>query len=217
MAGIASLRIVINEPEKRFAQEALDLVADYISENYSGDTDTRLQAAIRVMDDAVDGGLRSRVAASFSAKRYTRWVAIPGFRRLSYRGGVLRPSPHSSLQEDMGNVWLDNVQIERASIMSTLNYRKCTFDRCRIREISADMFETNQFYGCDFSGATFLDPDEPPRLRNLADHGNYYIQKHPPNGSQADEWTVMLKSYATRAEALQALKDFDINHFLGDL
>ncbi|MGR9239039.1 hypothetical protein ACU8OH_09545 [Rhizobium leguminosarum] len=216
MAGIASLSIVITEPERRFAHEAIDLIADYVQDNYSGTLNSRLGAAIRVMSDAAGNGIRSRVDGKLVAKGNRRWVAVKGFKSVTYVGGIIRKAAHTALHKDSGNVWLDNVTIEQANIFNTISYTNCILDRCRIYEITSDDFETNGFYGCNFSGAEFVQPEKPTTIRDLAAHKNYFIGDNSPDGADADQWKVMLNWYVSRADALEDLKDFNYRHFTGD-
>lgn len=81
MAGVATLEILINEPKRRFAIEALDLLAAYVSEHYGEELlNSTNRAAIRGLQLGERLGMRSRLDGDFhrSAGNAAFWAYIPG-------------------------------------------------------------------------------------------------------------------------------------------
>ncbi len=115
LAGIALIDICLNEPQKRVAQEALDLLGHYIQDEWSVEAHKRsVERATRSLQNAnkvhglevaygrlkVESFDASQMAALTSQQRYEHigtlrnWHWIRGFRRLELFGGSMWGAEH---------------------------------------------------------------------------------------------------------------------------
>ncbi|MFC5760548.1 hypothetical protein [Rhizobium sp. GCM10022189] len=200
LAGIASLDIVIADPERRYGVEAMDLLADYVATRYGSEKlDRPLSAALRALANGEERGIISRVSATFErgVGATLNWLNIRGFKHVTYEGGVIRGEAHKRANERKDAARFVKVTVIGSQVVEDDQYIDCNFTNCRIRSIDASELVSHEFTNCDFSGAEIRNFDE-ELLISLDAAGeqfkrNYFYSDDPPitGGFEAD-WTGVL-------------------------
>lgn len=196
-AGIAILQSVLEAPNRKFASQAMNLLADFVQDNYTyGTPDNLIGAAIAALGQGATLDRYSSRRLSFDARslsveqsREDEWKMISGVAAVRYLGGVWEGSERSALNAKTKFSFIE-VRIESADIdVRKHMFRGCHFERCEIRGISAVVAKRNQFESCDFSGAEIQTGSGFPDLR---DQGNHYFAENPPQGRIRTHWSTVL-------------------------
>lgn len=172
IAGIATLEILIKEPNGKYAIEAMDLLGDLLLETYGDEQLNRInRSALRGLAEGADRGLKSRVEGTFmrpeaTGSRLEYWVTIRGLSALYLTGGALKMHALEAMRPYIRD--LDGVLIESASVdADDPIFSDCTFKECTVTSASVFTLRHHTFLECDFSDAvikrgrfkTLLDAD----------------------------------------------------------
>jgi len=147
-AGIATLGVLVAGPDKEYAFQAMNLLADFVEDHMGLDHTNRHRPQISgVMRTGEQNGVNTRREISFDCTDYnpgpdddyetTYWHYIPGFERIRYKGGAFSLDDHYNLS-GLINISFNNVEI-RGWRKLTLDDRfyRCRFSNCDIHEINS--------------------------------------------------------------------------------
>lgn len=209
VAGISTLEILLTEPRKRFAVEAMDLLADLLIDTYEKPGfDNVSRATLRALVTGEEKGARSRTSAKFqkpvSSNSFDKhWPRIAGIRPLHLVGGSIWPTIYDSMEDSLGR--LEKVRLHECRITKSQSVRECVFSNCRIEVIDDFDLGRNTFKDCDFSGCAIkvygiLD------AHSIKEGRNYYKPDNPPRDHLGNVVTDVFISY----EEYQKLTEDDI-------
>lgn len=156
VAGISTLEILLTEPQKRFAVEAMDLLADLLIDTYEKPGfDNVNRATLRALTTGEQKGARSRTSAKFekpvSSHPYDkRWPRIAGISPLHLVGGSLWPTIYRDMETSLGRI--EKVRLHECRIIKSKSFSECVFSNCKIEAIDDFDLRRNTFEDCDFSG-----------------------------------------------------------------
>lgn len=200
IAGIASLEILISEPKRRFAIEAMDLLGDHLLTTYHGGSFDRVsRAVIRGLSLGENLGLISRVDGVFtSPEKYASWQYLPAFRSINLTGGSLSEEVYEKSKNRIKA--LTNVRISGGEYARNISYQRCSFLGSRITEIQEFRLALHNFNACDFSDAVIrqLSTVEAGEY-DLRAGGNYFREGHPPvdgNGNSIADKFLTFAEYS---------------------
>ncbi len=183
LAGIALIEICVNEPQRRLAQEAFDLLSHYVQENASDPV--HKQSRQRALQSMQSGHLRYNLTAStpgiFVASAIARdelhqmdathqrrlvrglhnWEPIFGFEKLTLKGGAISHSTlHRMLRrsskshlDQRTSVTLKNVTLHNVSVPSGVSIMGCVLINCKMSK--ADPLGENEMEGNTFIRCDF--------------------------------------------------------------
>ncbi|WP_158664957.1 hypothetical protein [Ensifer adhaerens] len=200
-AGIATLEVLLTEPRRRFSVQAMDLLAEFVKENFEiEDLEGSINAAIRALQIGEDNGLRSRIRATLelpqSPKR-PEWRYIPGFEELTYWGGGMLQSTFNRAVNGPSKASFYNVVIIGATVPNRY-YSECVFRRCTILSTSVGRLRNNEFTNCNFSGAIIEDyQEEIDQNFRIRGGDNYYEFDNPPDIGRSFDWSGILTMVAS--------------------
>lgn len=196
LAGIATLSVVVQDPKKRFGEQAMDILADFILYCYN---EPKLQsayaAAARAMGNGADNDLRSSAHISLTRPIADdrSWIPVRGVRA-SYSGGTARRVKLSDFDLKMPPHYdpFMNVQFEMCEVDQDVWVENCTFVRCKITLIDGDVLGTSKFISCDFSGARISSSVFGHSHFTEGSGGNYYRRQTPPEEPGDFNWKTEL-------------------------
>jgi hypothetical protein len=213
LAGIATLDIVVADPQKRLGMQAMDLVTDFIQASFDKENmKPKTDAAMRVLANGESRGIISRNTGHFRRPidgKLRYWPTIRGFRHITYEGGAVQNTAYQRMAERAANTTLSNVKLVNCEVKSKFNYVNCIFEDCEIDSLHFADLTRHTFRSCDFSSAHIVgtaaygDDYVPVQLNG---YSNYYNEGQPPiEGSLYIDW----------AGQLQVGRDID-DHILDD-
>lgn len=194
-AGIAILRSVVVQRSGLFAVEAMNLLADYVQDEFARSQifHTHLRSAIAAL---ADGSEMGRVSGRVLVLRYpdnsnSSWpIIITGVKGVRYMNGEFWGKIASEAAEAEKNVFSD-VTFGRTTACVDSRFSNCTFFRSHITGVEDVWFFTNSFQECNFSGSNIDDPGELLREMTL-EAKNWFDPANPPRCSKPVEWTRWL-------------------------
>lgn len=204
IAGLATLEVVIQEPKRRFSEQALNVVANFyaflhrdISKEavFGYNTNSTASLAHAVITKAVENGVRSTIRARFTAQTPDmRWPGICGYLHQTYSGGSLTQKALDIIGSD--KFLVRKAVVHKGEFPPKLGeFDACTFRRATVTRVS-DMdahFDNHRFESCNFSGCYFYDdPVGLDELFNLRKHQNWYDIDDPPKYERPVEWELIL-------------------------
>ncbi len=196
LAGIATLEILISEPKKRFAVQAMDLLADYLANTYNDHKMERpVTAAIRALDHGVDLGVYSRVKIDFVIDRDSTWqyhIGAPGLAACTYSGGTVTRSSYILAKKSKAIHVFNNVRLEGLDIETRHRFKGCTFHLCNIATFSGDQIHDNTFISCNFTDAEISKPARHPIQFTAASTRNAFEKGRPPKCEQEFRWNSVM-------------------------
>lgn len=170
LAGIASLNVLLTEPKGRFANEAIDVLAEAFKSLYREVTDHLS------LQDVVNQSLHSSLVTLLSREsrigRFSSvdlsihsnatggvdlfWPRIAGMRFLSITGGAIA-QPGEMLEGLNKRVFYTGVRFVGSKRKIGFDYVACTFESCEILELQTVDFDAgyHKFFKCDFSGCRY--------------------------------------------------------------
>ncbi len=203
MAGIVSLEQVATGAHFEMALYAMNILADYLGENFpETQEDKRCSAVIA----ALRAGHRKseqnsiRIAdrrLSFVKKEHsfleTPWAPLIGVSGVNYTGGGMSAQTIANLQsrypyrpqyhfKDTLISGLGRVEIEIDFYAYECIFFSCAFTGVHPRY--QNFLENNTFEECDFSGFEFKNCELP----DLIEGENYYFQDDPPTANREVNW-----------------------------
>lgn len=198
VAGISTLEILLTEPQKRFAVEAMDLLADLLIDTHGKPVFATVnRATLRALETGERMGVWSRVSARLekpteSTRYENHWPRIAGMRSLTLVGGTLTHKVHQALEGSLRQ--LQKVRLEECEIDKKLFFSECLFSSCKIKFVSEIDLERNTFKDCDFSGCTIrtygvLDTPD------MKERRNYYRPENPPRDTDGKQLTDIFISH----------------------
>lgn len=201
MAGIVSLGAVASDPNGKFAVQALNILADYLQNNFKDHhEDDRCRAAVEALRN---GGAASqtsglhRVAArelKFDAgdKKYALWLAVTGVKRVNYSGGTFKideSNPLSFFENSGTFAQFKDVRFSHCDFNFDFFAENCDFQECQIKIFYLYSMKDHTFDRCDFSDCIF---DGASPLPDLRTGGNYFLPGHPPKADFDVKWEDIL-------------------------
>jgi len=210
-AGIATLGTVATAGNEKFAIQALNLVADFVQQNYTDEIQVNnCKAAIGVLLAGSNLGRSSDRELVFKNEQKQRFrypfvdetitgIEILGVRSVTIEGGDYLTVPVEALQKSRTPYRFVNMAIGSGtySIRRFMgphsrdfraNFANCAFDSCRIRRWIG-LMESSTYSNCNFSGCKVLRAEEFPDLRQ---HGNFYVADDPPIADSDVDWKTVL-------------------------
>ncbi|CAN7429753.1 pentapeptide repeat-containing protein [Rhizobium rhizogenes] len=207
LAGIATLDIVIADPQKRLGIQAMDLVATYVQDHYGKEPlNVMINAALRVLANGETRGIISRIDGDFTRDPknvHAYWMNIRGFSSINYRGGAMRGPTYKRVAQRPEEVMFVKVHLENCDIVQECMYFECTFEGCRFTSIYFGAFSDCIFRDCDFSSARVTSPIGETGKKILAKvkgSRNFYYADSPPFATGIDiDWANSLMVIDRRA------------------
>lgn len=212
-AGISTLGSVAVAPNTKFAKQALNLIADFIQQNFHESKQlNNCQAAIAELGAAESIGRASNRHLRFSCEpvefmshspnlNAIQSTEILGVQSVTIDNADSLTVPIEHLHASKTPYRFVNASISGGEFAFELylrndfhdmrnNFRNCTFDSCRI--VVWDPLHVDcSFSNCNFSDCKIRSPDDFPDLRH---HGNFYVVDNPPKSTIDFDWqTVLLK------------------------
>lgn len=203
LAGIATLDIVIADPQKRLGMQAMDLIADFVQANFDNEVmKQKTDAAMRVLANGESRGIISRNIGHFrraTGEKLRYWPCIRGFRFITYEGGALRNTAFQRIAERATFTTLRNVKLVSCEVTYKFNYVNCIFEDCWITSLHWADLTGHSFRNCDFSSADIMgtanhEGDYVPVQLN--GYSNYYDEGRPPMAVEDDlniDWAGQLQ------------------------
>lgn len=212
-AGIATLGVLVAGPDKDYAFQAMNLLADFIEDHMAGSHANRHRPQISaVLRTGEQNGLNTGRKISFDCtsgynesgnyneKPDAFWHWIPGFERIAFKGGIFDHDDHYELR-DLRKVTFHRVNLRRWESVDVDDDRflRCEFTQCHIASVSSmvALFRSDNFAEafdrCDFSGCRISTDDLIDK--NLKQHDNYYLRGNPPilvGDTGAVDWSKVL-------------------------
>lgn len=200
-AGIAILQSVLEAPNGKFAAQAMNLLADFVQDNYEyGDPGNMAGAAIAALAAGANQDRYSTRRLIFDARSVypTRsddeWIIVTGVALVRYLGGKFEAIENRHFGSKT-KFFFSEVTIEYADIdLRKARFSKCIFDHCEILGGSTALVKRNTFNSCDFSNATIGPAAGFPDLRAGM---NYYSEGTPPVGKRRGGWDLVLSEIAS--------------------
>ncbi|KPH09102.1 hypothetical protein CO657_19855 [Rhizobium acidisoli] len=195
LAGISSLEILLNDDKRRYAIQAMDLIADFYIAEGEMHQSRAVVAARRALVNGTQLGITSTIHAHFKTDdSELKWPGVAGFRQQNYTGGVLTREAFSVISKDAffvekARIVLSKIDADHAT------FSRCTFDRCQILHLDDldFMLWENNFQACELSGCVF--GDDPADLAvklHLTANGCWYDVANPPRYKDFSEWDKLL-------------------------
>ncbi|AIC26219.1 hypothetical protein IE4771_CH01067 [Rhizobium etli bv. mimosae str. IE4771] len=197
-AGIATLGVLVAGPDKEYAFQSMNLLADFVEDHMRLDHTNRHRPQISgVMRTGEQNGINTGREISFDCTNYSPdldqdhddyetvyWHYIPGFELIRYKGGAFSLDEHYNLSE-LENIHFNNVEIRGWNqLLLDDRFYRCRFSNCDIHEINS-MLQLDKhndyeyaFDRCDFSGCKIHVPEL--ITKNLKKEHNYYVVGNPP-------------------------------------
>ncbi|MFS8120794.1 hypothetical protein QD336_00055 [Rhizobium sp. BR 250] len=210
-AGIATLGVLVSGGDKDYGFQAMNLLADYIEDHMSSSHSHRHRPQIStVMTKGDENGLNTGRNISFSHESDEQtpdddevyWSFIPGFKLVSYYGGVFDYDPNYEL-DDLYGVEFRNVEISNwRHVHLDHRFYRCRYTNCGIRSVDS-LLTLNHgadfayaFNDCDFSGCEIYDAQL--LTKDLKKQRNYYLRQNPPaliSGDQPADWEEIFECF----------------------
>ncbi|WP_313591796.1 hypothetical protein [Agrobacterium cavarae] len=210
VAGISTLEILLTEPQKRFAVEAMDLLADLLIDNHGKqEVGSVNRATLRALLVGENKDVWSRTIAKFEKPVATNnyehpWPRIAGMRSLALVGGTFWPRTYRHMETNLRQ--LHQVRLHTCDIVKKVSFYQCVFDHCNIRNISDFDFLTSTFKDCDFSGCKIETHGAIARDADMKQGRNYYMTDNPPRDDAGNPMTDIFITY----EEFKMLTEDDI-------
>lgn len=153
--GIAMLQAVITAENRKFVQEAMELIADFIDERFQNRNDRPLfRSAIKALELGHKRGFTAARTLDFVSedKFNIVWTPFRGVTGISYTGGNvlgLTDEDFKGTHLRFNNVWLHNCYVPSVWDWS---FEDCIFSHCRIGRVALSKNGRARFENCDFSG-----------------------------------------------------------------
>lgn len=199
IAGISTLEILVGDPQRRFAEEAMDLLADLLMKTYGPrGLDKINRSVIRALQKGEDLGIRSRVEGTFvrlpdSDTYRFAWHYVPGFRSLTFKGGRLNSANLDRMAKYIKQ--LSDVIISDWTYRRGVKCAACKFSNCKVDDITAGALQRNTFDNCDFTAAIIdlgpLDIDEMGPVSG----NNYYRFGQAPRTQLGDDLSDLFDTF----------------------
>jgi hypothetical protein len=192
-AGIAVLQSVVEAQNPKFASQAMNLLADFVQENYRyGEPGNSEGAAMAALARGAELDRTSTRRLVFDARERPRsqieteeWILITGVLRVRYLGGRCEGLQDRDM-ESKTKYSFSEVEFDHGDIdLRIAQFRNCSFNRCGILGGTSASIKRNQFDSCDFSGAKIRPANGFP---DLSSGGNYYEFDTPPQGNIRGDW-----------------------------
>ncbi|MGN6144742.1 MAG: hypothetical protein ACTHOP_14250 [Mesorhizobium sp.] len=196
-AGVAILQSVAEAPNAKFAIQAMNLLADFVQDNYK----------LGISDVIAEGAISSLKAGAFLERNSTRvlkfdarpikatsndgtWRIISGVKAVRYLGGAIDYVESSELSRKT-RYFFTETRIENSNLnLKKSTFNKCVFDSCEILVATGLSIKRNTFEDCDFSGAVI---DNPTGFVDLRSGGNFYnIGEEPKTKMRPPKWPEVL-------------------------
>jgi len=211
-AGIASLGVLVGGPDKDYAFQAMNLLADFVEDHMRHDHTNRHRPQISgVMRTGVQNGCDTGREIYFDCTNYnedqsyydddydTYWHFIPGFELIRYRSGIFAYDVHYEL-DSLTNVQFNGVDIRGWRPLNLDGrFHRCSFTNCTIASVSSLLALNNNqdfeyaFDQCDFSGCQIHIRDLAGK--DLKKQRNYFISGNPPvlvGSNEVIDWSEVL-------------------------
>lgn len=200
LAGIATLSVLLQDPMKRFGEQAMDILADFVADAHTNEAlDIAFTAAARALSNGADRSLTSSTALNLrrSSSDRRQWLPIRGVAEVRYFGGLVR---HSSLSEFMNGApqcSFQDTRFEYCQIDRDEWMQGCTFVNCHIIKLDGDSIGTCIFERCDFSEADISGSIFGGKVFSEKSADNYYYDGRPPRSVDFD-WQSQLTKKPSR-------------------
>ncbi|QFY59926.1 hypothetical protein FZ934_05445 [Rhizobium grahamii] len=208
LAGIATLEPVLSDPQRRFSQQAMDVIGDYIATNHAKAGDRIIMAGIRAMGIGVKAGVRSTLNPGFKKNETDAkdWLAAPGFASQRIEGGRFRGKFYETIRNEP-HLRFDNVRFEYCRKIGDHTFTSCNFVSCSFATFDEDHFALNKFDTCDFSGCIITSGafGDITQATDLKDRGNYFFDDDPPVKEGIVDWSVFLNAKSRRKHSQEEL------------
>lgn len=184
LAGVATLDAVITDPRKKFAIQAMDLLASFVQDNYGQQALNRqTTAALQALANGEALKIYSRISGHFiredTSTRY--WLNIRGFKDITYEGGAFRAGAYDRTIERLYKTNFRKVTFARCRIKDAAHYDACQFENCNIISIDDRTITGSAFTDCNFSNGTIGLWRELPPGFDLRATGNFFYEDSIPN------------------------------------
>lgn len=204
LAGISSLDYLVSKGVSPFAEQAADLLSNFLMETYGAADLNRISRAIitalqRCEDNQIIPGIDGVFDAPSDDGRELTWAYIPAIRNLTLTGGALNSNTYKRIASRIQT--LQKVKIYKAAIESPdEKFQKCSFNYCKFNSIDTYELSRNNFYRCDFSGALIEIDDEFGLIdeNTLRDGQNYFKSGREPTNVLGDgmgEWLLTEREF----------------------
>lgn len=208
-AGVASLGVLVVGPDKEYAWQAMNLLADFVEDHMRFNHYNRHRPRISgVMRNGVRNGVNTGRDIVFDCTEDDSneqddegmlWYYIPGFNSIRYEGGIFPYDDNYELSE-LQHVAFWRVEINGwASISVNERFHRCSYSRCDITSVSSMLALLDHkefeyaFDRCDFSGCRI--EVSQLLLVELKKQNNYYVRGTPPmlvGSTEAIKWEDLL-------------------------
>lgn len=199
-AGIASLRAVGEGSDDMFANQAMDILADYIERSganvFKEPLGRSALDALRIVSDRT-GRVATRPVRFLYDREYqepdeeVRFELVEGARDVYYRGGYFEGLV---LTDDV--VGATRFHFTEVGIIEGMVDLSCAkFTSCFIRDALILRYDVRrvpgtEFMGCDFSGCII---NNPQTFFDLRTGGNWFAKERPPISDLPDlDWSKFL-------------------------
>ncbi|MBM7322411.1 hypothetical protein JS562_04615 [Agrobacterium sp. S2] len=202
LAGIATFKVLISDPKKRFSIEAMDLLADFYM-SAGSDEEQALEFARLSLITGQMQGARSTLILRPSGQN--DWPAISGFARQEYTGGTIDAESYEVITRD--DCVFKKVRFVGCTVEVHHHiFESCVFDRCSIKSIDDPYDDTleNEFTKCDFSGCYVERHFPAESMWELKDRGNWFNASNPPHHYEFSDWERILTARKMRLRRRRA-------------
>jgi hypothetical protein len=179
-AGVATLDAVATAKNPKFAGQAMNLLADFVQDNYHDlahakacDACVNSLAAASILDRSANRDLAFDGSAPSTLVRFP----ILGVSSVTIRGGDFYGEEVNRMIAIPTRYRFRNCKIVSAHLDTRHGMHGCKFLNCKIKGWHDSWDDELSFTACDFSGAVIEDSSEFPDLR---EHKNYFLPKQPP-------------------------------------
>ncbi|MDF2369410.1 MAG: hypothetical protein P1V21_01325 [Rhizobiaceae bacterium] len=200
IAGIAFLETVAIDPNDFLAVRAMNILADYLQDNFStSHSGKKPYEAVQALN-AVNARYPNRFAnrrLEFKTETKDEWLLVKGVAHVWYRGGTIVTI---DLKNEIINRDPLNKGAESALSFNHLIFNsgrmclpmaahECSFVNIKFTNFMCEFIKNHQFENCDFSGCTVGNAQLFPDLRA---QGCRYDPNNPPKTSGDFNWEKVL-------------------------
>lgn len=204
LAGVASLAVLVRDPQRTFSVEAMDVLGGFYVSSSAEKEGPAMESVRRALISGRNNGLSTsfvgRFVASGASETKTgsketpqRWHPVSGFLRQEYSGGYVNYEAYREIVHD--DVEFQNTIISAHQI-EIGRFRDCLFKNCSFQKIDWSILMYNTFEDSDFSDTIFDISTHglPEIIHILSKKGNFFWDDRPPrHPTQKVDWTLFLE------------------------
>lgn len=193
-AGLATLHSVIVDKNPKYAVEAMNLVADYLQQEYPKGRWSFYESAIQSLAAGFALGRSSTRDLSFKGDSSVLWRPIEGVNTVRFTGGQMDLTNWPSSPPHKTRYFFVEVLVSGHTYDGQRNFVDCTFKRMKITHLPTMEHFPNSFRRCDFSGAkidsaraisfdytagNWFDPVRRPTCPDEVNWGAHFLTSEP--------------------------------------